>query len=146
MRYLNLPSTYDVSMRARNALNSRPWYVRASFAVAAVSGGIALGSWDGPGSPVCPLHAMTGLWCPGCGLTRAMVRLAHGDPYGAIRMNLLSPIVAGLLLWAVVSWIIGTRFLQPSALPGWFWRGTTLLLVVFGIVRNVPGLWFLRPI
>ena len=145
MRYLNLLSPYNLSKRARDALNAGPWYARTSFAVVAVGGGIALNSWDGPGSPVCPLHASTGLWCPGCGLTRAMVRLAHADAYGAIRMNLLAPIVAGLLLWAVISWIVGTGFSRPTVMPGWFWRIVTLLLVVFGIVRNIPGLWFLQP-
>ena len=28
--------------------------------------------------PPCPLHEFTGLWCPGCGSTRALHQLVHG--------------------------------------------------------------------
>jgi len=37
--------------------------------------------------PQCPLHALTGLYCPGCGTTRVFHHLLHGDPAGAFAMN-----------------------------------------------------------
>ena len=36
---------------------------------------------------VCPLYALTGLWCPACGGLRATHDLAHGDLAGAWAMN-----------------------------------------------------------
>jgi len=35
---------------------------------------------DGAGVPVCLFRAMSGLPCPGCGLTRALSSLVQGDP------------------------------------------------------------------
>ncbi|PTW91242.1 uncharacterized protein DUF2752 [Microbacteriaceae bacterium MWH-Ta3] len=35
----------------------------------------------------CPIHATTGLLCPGCGGQRAAVALVRGDIAGAIRLN-----------------------------------------------------------
>jgi hypothetical protein len=36
---------------------------------------------------VCQFKNATGLDCPGCGLSRAFIHLAHGDPRGAWRYN-----------------------------------------------------------
>jgi hypothetical protein len=44
--------------------------------------------------PSCPWHAWTGWPCPGCGSTRAIVRLLHGDLRGAIAMNPLTVLAA----------------------------------------------------
>ena len=38
---------------------------------------------DGAGVPVCLFRAMTGLPCPGCGLTRALSSLIQGHPAAA---------------------------------------------------------------
>ena len=38
-----------------------------------------------PGLPdLCPLHRLTGMWCPLCGGTRATRELIHGDLWGAL--------------------------------------------------------------
>ena len=41
--------------------------------------------------PVCPFHAMTGLWCPGCGMTRATYALLDGNLAAAFSANLFLP-------------------------------------------------------
>lgn len=55
-----------------------------------------------PGVVLCPFRALTGLPCPGCGMTRAFCSLGHGDLTGAFGYNALAPFVfaAALLLWA----------------------------------------------
>ncbi len=36
---------------------------------------------------VCPFRALTGLPCPGCGMTRAWISLLHGDLSAAFRFH-----------------------------------------------------------
>jgi hypothetical protein len=39
--------------------------------------------------PRCPIHELTGLLCPGCGATRALAALLHGNLVAALRQNAL---------------------------------------------------------
>lgn len=92
-----------------------------------------------PWLPPCLFHLATGLHCPGCGATRALHALTHGDWREALRMNLL--IVLALPLLAIVFtlelWnpMRGRRHI--SHLPAVTW---TLLVIViaYGILRNLP--------
>lgn len=47
--------------------------------------------WPGATSTIvrCPLHELTGLHCPSCGLSRAMAALLAGDFSGAASLNML---------------------------------------------------------
>ena len=80
--------------------------------------------------PPCPFHFVTGLYCPGCGATRAAYFLLHGDLAGVFRCNLLFLPALGFLLW------LGLRkkeTLHPAVLAGF-----VVLVVLFGILRNLP--------
>lgn len=57
---------------------------------------------DGP--ILCPFRLITGLSCPGCGLTRSWVYLMHGDWAAALGANIFGPllVVAVIGLAAVV--------------------------------------------
>jgi hypothetical protein len=90
--------------------------------------------------PGCPLHQVTGLLCPGCGTTRALHQLIHGNFAAAWGLN---PLVVSLL---PVGFWLATRELiwltTGRRLPGIVTRpifGWMLLagLVIFGILRNV---------
>jgi Protein of unknown function (DUF2752) len=48
----------------------------------------------GLGIDLCPLHRVTGLPCPGCGLSRAIAAMSQGEPSIAVGLN---PFV--LLAW-----------------------------------------------
>jgi len=52
----------------------------------------------------CPLKAMTGIPCPGCGMTRAFVRFTHGDWAGSIHV---SPLGAALAATAALATAYG---------------------------------------
>jgi len=45
----------------------------------------------------CPFHSITGVECPGCGMTRACIALARGDIGNALNYN---PLSLGLVLLA----------------------------------------------
>jgi Protein of unknown function (DUF2752) len=63
-----------------------------------------------PGVVLCPFRALTGLPCPGCGMTRAFCSIGHGELYRAFVYNALAPFVfvAALLLWAhALSTLVG---------------------------------------
>ncbi len=97
----------------------------------------------------CPLHALTGLYCPGCGVTRMCLSLLRFDFAGAARANLavlvLSPVMFVLLIWYLVQYIkFGKRNLtRAQAIVVWT---LVALLLLFGILRNLPYFTFLRPL
>jgi hypothetical protein len=55
-----------------------------------------------PGLVLCPFRAVTGLPCPGCGMTRAFCSIGHGEFTRAFGYNALAPFVfvAAMLVWA----------------------------------------------
>jgi hypothetical protein len=98
--------------------------------------------------PTCPFLAVTGLYCPGCGTLRAVHDALHGDVAGALARNPLAVVAAPFLVLAWVCWglrLLGYAAPHPSRLPAaWIW---TLLggVVVYGVLRNLPGFDFLSP-
>lgn len=90
------PSATRASTHVRRALVVLP-LTSAVFAVSALWSPAEL-----PGVVLCPFRAVTGLPCPGCGMTRAFCALGHGDLSGAFGYNVLAPFVfaAALLVWA----------------------------------------------
>jgi len=63
------------------AAGTRAGWWTAIAAVCLMAGVWALRAFDpnaaGNPFPSCVFHTLTGLWCPGCGLTRAADGLAH---------------------------------------------------------------------
>ncbi|MBK1881643.1 DUF2752 domain-containing protein [Luteolibacter pohnpeiensis] len=90
-------------------------------------------------SPGCPLHRSTGLYCAGCGGTRAFFALVKGDPLLSMRMHpLLLPGVLFACAYGIARWIemkTGRCRVRISAHTGWV---LFIGVIVFGIVRNFP--------
>ena len=56
--------------------------------------------WAYPFYPQCPVWALLHVRCPGCGSTRAVAALLHGDIAGALRWNALTILaIPSSLLW-----------------------------------------------
>jgi hypothetical protein len=113
----------------------------AGGALAACAYVVANDPTDGAAFIPCPLYRLTGLWCPGCGLTRATHHLLLGDLAGALGRNLLLPLVIGLAVWAWVAWTMqstGRPARGPSALPNAFWVVVGVTALAFAVVRNLP--------
>ncbi|MCA9568523.1 MAG: DUF2752 domain-containing protein [Myxococcales bacterium] len=50
---------------------------------------VSLFGWQVPS--LCAFRNLTGMGCPGCGLTRSFSFMAHGAPLEAFRMNAMGP-------------------------------------------------------
>lgn len=52
---------------------------------------VTLFGWEVPA--VCGFRNLTGMGCPGCGLTRSFSFMAHGAPLAAFEMNIFGPLL-----------------------------------------------------
>jgi hypothetical protein len=140
-------------MRAMpQALQSRPAMVATvAIATGALLGGIwLLRTFDpnAPGSwfPSCVFHDLTGLYCPGCGITRALHALVHFDLQRAFAMNaffvLSLPLLAAMALQATTRRALLPAALQRIVFDGRWWIGA---LLIFGLLRNLPAFARLAP-
>ena len=91
--------------------------------------------------PACAFKALTGLDCPGCGGTRAVHALLHGDVGNALNHNVLvTAVVAIGLVWVLANLVrrrLGRPPLRFSLTLPW---AIALMAVIaaFWIVRNLP--------
>ncbi len=91
--------------------------------------------------PVCPLYALTGIACPGCGLTRGFHALFNGDVLTAMDYNALIPIYAFIFGYLIVSLglIAGRgrglswKIFKPKAMYGFL-----IAALAFAVLRNLP--------
>lgn len=96
----------------------------------------------------CPIKAVTGKYCPGCGVTRMCMALISGDIRSAVRCNLL------LMSLIPVFAVFGTRRAyiyvktgqsepdRPEAVVIFI---VFVLTVAFWIMRNTEAFAFLAP-
>ena len=113
---------------------------------AAIATGCAYVGLNGPETkqifPVCGFYAATGFYCPGCGMTRALHSVLHGDIIRAFQFNALLVVVLPFLMYLYVWWM--TWAFTGRELPRLkMSKRITLVLIglaVFFIVgRNFPG-------
>jgi len=88
----------------------------------------------------CPIHSISGVECPGCGMTRACIALCRGDISHAVQYN---PLSIGLVLLAAGFALAADRMRRNWArlTPGirQITKWTALIAVlVFWVCRNLP--------
>lgn len=86
------------------------------------------------GPVLCPFRLVTGLPCPGCGLTRSWVAVGHGDVHDAFAYNAFGPLsMAFVAVMVVVA--AGVAVAAPGRLAG------VSRLVGHPLVWTVAGIW-----
>lgn len=104
--------------------------------------------------PQCLLYNVTGIYCAGCGATRALHALLHGRVLEALHDNALFIAALPVLLYVAGSHLLkawtNNRWspidIQPNRLVR-FAVGAFALMLGFMVLRNLPGPAFacLRP-
>lgn len=96
----------------------------------------------------CIFHEITGLHCPGCGVTRMISSILRLDFYQAFRYNplvfILSPF---LLIYGIIKLYEGMydKLILNKRFEKIIVTFVIILLVIFGILRNIEMFNFLAP-
>ena len=95
----------------------------------------------GRGIP-CTFYALTGHWCPGCGISRMLIDLTQGNLTGAWQSNrlllILTPYLALILIRQAYAYWNG-RPVTVGRRERYVQIIIIVLLLAFGILRNVPA-------
>ena len=89
----------------------------------------------------CPVHALTGFHCPGCGSLRVLHQLLHGDVVAAFGLNPLMVLLLPFIGYGMLCSFAEVVFKKslPTVFIRAFWIWLLLAVIVgYGIVRNVP--------
>lgn len=136
-------------MRKENGFGKRrkPGVLRRAVIASAVTAALAaaaaayavLALRRGGGLP-CPLRALTGLLCPGCGMTHAAADLLRLNIRDAFSDNMLFPLYIayfGWLIAAVIRRYIRTGEISFPLRPFAVHAVTLTLALGYGILRNI---------
>lgn len=132
----------------------RQWFGLICAAVLALSA-VMNGEHPTGGFQMCPMMALTGLPCPGCGVTRSMIHCTHGDFVGALKFHPAGPAMwlAAIIGATSLAWPerwrrgLAARYREKRKIVEQVTIVGIVLVVGFGVVRLVfyyvgaPG-WF----
>ena len=104
----------------------------AALAALALAALFLLDPEETSGFPRCPVFALTGWKCPGCGTARALHAALHGRFADALRLNAALPIALALLALCVARPRLARR-------PAFAWTVLALVLA-WGVARNALGM------
>lgn len=102
-------------------------------------------------SVICPFYSLTGLYCPGCGMTRMCTYLLNGEIYKAFRSNCLAFILIipiGVCILSMLWEYVFFKHISKRAdkTRTYFLKFISVLLIFYWIIRNIPAFLFLAPI
>lgn len=96
----------------------------------------------------CLFYKSTGLYCPGCGVSRMFVHMIEFDFYGAFKSNecafILFPLFVFYIGFKIFKYIKSGLFSYTKTETAFIWI-ITAILILFGILRNIPYFSYLAP-
>lgn len=131
-------------MRAA-AVSARPYWALAAATLVAAPAAAVLYRYNPLAVdfyPRCLLYVATGIYCPGCGVLRAMHALLHGRILTALDYNALFVVALPFLLYAISAQVLqavtGRPVLPTRQLTGRQARAIFWVFMVFTLLRNLP--------
>lgn len=97
----------------------------------------------------CIFSTITGLECPGCGITRMVLSLLKLDFYQAFRYNPLvfiyTPFLILYVIYKVYLYIVNKKDEFFIKIPRIYIYIVLVITVLYGILRNIEMFSFLKP-
>lgn len=93
----------------------------------------------------CVFYEITGLYCPGCGITRLCLSLFEGDVYQAFRYNPIIFIDLPILFILFVLNIFLKKNKNIKKITDVIIIFLATITIIFGVIRNIPIFSFLAP-
>ncbi len=93
----------------------------------------------------CPIKQITGLYCPGCGITRMLTSILKLDFYKAFRYNPLLFIMLPFGIYLYIDFLIRKEKSLYHKIPEKIWYLIIIILIIYGILRNIQAFDFLSP-
>lgn len=97
----------------------------------------------------CIFRKITGLYCPGCGATRSIIALLKGNIKASFSYNPLFFLMLPFLIFSIIYqcyiYIENKKDNIINKIPNTIWIIIIIILIIFGILRNIKGLEFLQP-
>lgn len=93
----------------------------------------------------CPIKEITGLYCPGCGITRMLQAILQLNFYQAFRYNPLLFISLPFFIFFTVEGIITKKDPLYNKIPNKILITIIIIFIIYGILRNLPLFDFLAP-
>lgn len=92
----------------------------------------------------CMLYKLTGIKCPGCGMTRSIHYLVNGNIKQAIWYNLmLIPIIILVIyaLYRYIRYLVKNEEIINKVLENWL-KVFLVIILIFGVTRNLTTLFY----
>ncbi len=96
----------------------------------------------------CPIYSITGLYCPGCGISRLIIHISQGQFYMAFRSNMAIFILSPMLMYLLFKYIFGyiNNKNKITRIDMYIVYFCIIVLVLFMIFRNITYFSYLQPI
>ncbi|MGN0407280.1 MAG: DUF2752 domain-containing protein [Bacteroides sp.] len=134
----------QLTMKKRDSWQERLAYVVKCCGVLLVCG-LAYAAFyikTGYGIP-CRFHEITGLSCPGCGISRMFVNMFRMQWHEAFMNNpavfVLLPFMMAYVLRRLVIYVKSGMY-RENAFTRCFIGAVLVILIIFGVVRNIIGI------
>lgn len=139
---MNGASTEAASEATGEGQPQRSWLRRLSPLVPLFGLGLLVAS----GLLVCPAKLLTGVPCPGCGLTRATLSMVHLQFDEMLSFHPLAPLITPMIAWMALrpalvagGWIGREAFDPFRRVPRWLWASLLVLVLGVWVARLLGG-------